>query len=119
MEPVAVVMLTTLELFDFGGGRGFHVVAVARWERRQPVICPDFVDDVVVDRTGVRLLVGHSQFGQQLEYALGLHLQLSSQLVNSNLHRTALSSASLSSLRYFTPAATHVRLTTGAIAFFR
>jgi len=82
-------VLTPFELIDVVGGRGVPV-ASAEGKRRQAIIGPDLVYDIVVHRTGVRFFVGYSQFGQQLEYALGLYFQLSSQLVNSNLHRSAL-----------------------------
>ena len=62
------------------------MAGVSGVERGQAVVAPDFIYDIVVHRTGMGLLFPDSQFGQQFEYSLGLDLQLSSQLVNSNLH---------------------------------
>jgi hypothetical protein len=43
---------------------------------------------VFVDGAGVRLLLDHAQFGEPVQYFMGLHFQLPRQLVNSNLsHR--------------------------------
>jgi hypothetical protein len=90
MKAIAVVVLAPLDLLDVVRVRRLHMlIAGPERQGRQAVVGPDFVYDIVVHRTGVRLFINHSQFGQQLEYALGFHLQLSSQLVNSNLHTSA------------------------------
>jgi hypothetical protein len=41
--------------------------------------------DVIVQRTGMRLLLAHSQFGQQIENHVGLYFQLAGQLVDADL----------------------------------
>ena len=44
--------------------------------------------DVVVERTGVRLLLGDAQFRQQLQNDVRLDLEFSSQLVDANFTHT-------------------------------
>jgi hypothetical protein len=42
----------------------------------------------VIERTGVGLLVGDTQYGQEIDDDVGLDLQLAGQLVNSDLTHT-------------------------------
>ena len=90
MQAVSIVLLALFDLNGVKRGRGFPVAGMSGVERGQAVISPYFVYDIVVHRTGVGLLFTDPQFGQQFEYSLGLDFQFSSQLVNSNLHRSAL-----------------------------
>jgi hypothetical protein len=48
----------------------------------------DLQGEVVVERAGVRFLVVDAEFRQQVQNDAGFHLQLASQLIDSNLaHR--------------------------------
>jgi gamma-glutamylcysteine synthetase len=44
--------------------------------------------DVIIERTGVRLLIGDAQFRQQLQNDVRLDLEFSSQLVDANFTHT-------------------------------
>jgi len=44
--------------------------------------------DVIIERTGVRLLIGNAQFRQQLQNDVRLDLEFSSQLVDANFTHT-------------------------------
>jgi hypothetical protein len=46
---------------------------------------PDFVREVVIERTGVRFLVRNAQFGQVLYNHVALHFQFTCQFVDPNL----------------------------------
>jgi hypothetical protein len=70
-------------------GRGIPATVLSFRQRREAEIAAYLIYDIVFNRTGVCFFIVHSQLGQQLEYALGFDFQLSSQLVNSNLHRAA------------------------------
>jgi hypothetical protein len=48
---------------------------------------PDQLDDVIVQRTRVRLLFRHSKFGQHVENRAGLDFKLARQLVDPLLHK--------------------------------
>jgi hypothetical protein len=43
---------------------------------------------VVVERAGVRLLVGNAQLGQRLEDHVGLYFELAGQLIDANFTHT-------------------------------
>jgi len=49
---------------------------------------PDLQRYVVVERTGMGLLIGDAQFWQQIQNDVRLDFELSSQLVNANLTHT-------------------------------
>jgi len=51
---------------------------------------PDLVRQFIVERTGMRLFVLNSQFGQILEDGVTLDLELPSQLIDSNLRHLVL-----------------------------
>jgi len=44
--------------------------------------------DIIIERTGVRLLLGDAQFRQQLQNDVRLDLEFSSQLVDANFTHT-------------------------------
>jgi hypothetical protein len=46
---------------------------------------PDFVRKVVIERTGVRLLVRNAQFGQVVYNHVAFHFQFACQFVDPNL----------------------------------
>jgi len=46
---------------------------------------PDFVREVVIERTGVRFLVRNTQFGQVLYNHVALYFQFACQFVDPNL----------------------------------
>jgi hypothetical protein len=46
---------------------------------------PDFVREVVVERTGVRFLVRNAHLGQALDHHIALHFQFTCQFVDPNL----------------------------------
>jgi hypothetical protein len=46
---------------------------------------PDFVREVVIECTGVRLLVRNAQLSQVLDNHIALHFQFTSQFVDPNL----------------------------------
>jgi hypothetical protein len=49
---------------------------------------PEFERDVLIDRTGMRFLLLHAQFGQHFDDYAGFHFKLPRQLVDSDfLHR--------------------------------
>lgn len=58
---------------------------------------PQFIRDVIVDRTGMGLLIVHAEFGKFVEDFVRFHLELPCQLVNPNLlhSETIASSAGL------------------------
>jgi hypothetical protein len=45
----------------------------------------ELVDDIVVQRAGMRELLGNAEFREHVEYFFRLHLELPRQLINSNL----------------------------------
>jgi hypothetical protein len=54
----------------------------------EPIQPAQLDGDVLVDGAGVRLLLGHSQFGEPIENLVSLNFQLTRQLVDANLlHR--------------------------------
>jgi hypothetical protein len=60
--------------------------AKRRTGSRQPL--PQYNGNVLIDRAGMRFLLLHAQFGQQIENNAGLHFKLPRQLVDSDfLHR--------------------------------
>jgi hypothetical protein len=63
-----------LRLFRFGGGFTTGTE-----------MSPNFLCEVVVERTGVRFLVRKSYLGQVLDHHITFHFQFASQFVDSNL----------------------------------
>src|SRR5271168_1464553 len=49
---------------------------------------PDLQSHVVVERAGVRLLVGDTQFRQRLEDYVGFYFELAGQLIDANFTHT-------------------------------
>ena len=55
----------------------------------KPEVLPDRVGEIVFERTGMGLLVCHAQVGQCVNQFPWFDFQFSSQLVDSDLHKTA------------------------------
>lgn len=68
----------SLFLRGFGAGRLVAVTVDAK-------VLLDVLSDVLVNRAGVSLLLGHTELRQQFEYLVGFNFQLPRQLVDSNL----------------------------------
>jgi hypothetical protein len=77
-----------LNLVLNGGRRGGLVVALVvegvRAGADHAEMSANQVRRVLVQRTGVGLLFGHAQLGEQLENALRLDLELSRQLIDAD-----------------------------------
>jgi len=71
------------------GGRGGHSLfcrfSFSRSFATVAEMRPDFVREVVIERTGVRFLVRNSQFGQVLYNHIALHFQFTRQFVDPYL----------------------------------
>ena len=71
--------------------RRFFVIFDLRFSLRHQigyimtVVPPQLYRDIFVNRAGVGLLLGDTQFREQLQNFVSLYFQLSSQLVNANL----------------------------------
>jgi hypothetical protein len=60
----------------FDGQSGGVITAIVGWIRTSGYALTDLKGDIVVERTGVRLLVGDAQFRQKIENDVGLDLEL-------------------------------------------
>jgi hypothetical protein len=81
------------------GGRTFSaLVEVGRFRDRDPIrgeAAPDFLRHVVVDRAGVRFLLGHAELRQHFQDLVRRDLELPRQLVYADfLHRVETASLS-------------------------
>jgi hypothetical protein len=70
----------------FFARRGFLLVLSGKTTARNAA--PEIQHDVIIERTGVRLLIGDAQFRQQLQNDVRLDLEFSSQLVDANFTHT-------------------------------
>jgi hypothetical protein len=66
-----------------GNGRGPQIVVA--FPQHTPA---DLQSDVVVERAGVRLLVGNTQLRQRFQNHVGLDFELASQLIDANFTHT-------------------------------
>jgi hypothetical protein len=57
---------------------------------------PQLERDIVIERTRMRFLVRHAEFGQQIQDDVGLDLQLAGQLVDADFTHTVAPSRSFS-----------------------
>ena len=70
---------------------GFRLRLVARivvrsgFDRIEAEMPPDIVGQIIVERTGMGLLVVNAQFGQEVDDLAGFDLQLSRELVDADL----------------------------------
>ncbi len=74
--------------FDFRLGDFFRLNLARSYVPAQPPA--DLVGHVVVNRTGVRLLLGDAELGQQIQDLIRLDLEFASQLVDPSLLHTVL-----------------------------
>jgi hypothetical protein len=75
-------------------GRGSSLLHLFRFCGRfsaDTEVRPNFVCEVVVERTGVRLLVRNSRLGQVLDNHVALHFQFACQFVDPNLPHASVS----------------------------
>ena len=73
-------------LLNCGSSRGFMIPLMIECVRTGAIhseVLPDQIGYVIVQRTGMGFLLGHSQLGEQVENPLRFYLELPRQLVDA------------------------------------